>query len=301
MMRRIGMVVVGAVTVLGLAATLAASERATFLLTDGERISGEVVFHTEARTNIRADKNEFNVKVSSGVEMPIPFAQVVAIDFAGGTPSASELAALPPGGHLLTLRNGENRPGQLVDLIGGDTIRWKNAGGDQVNIPITEARRIYLRADRVRDVYNLPATAGQAAEAAPAPAAPIPGPSSAASRRGNSGNNTTVTVRGAVPWTDTGITVRRGQVVRFDVSGGPIYINRTLTAGPAGAGGTRAGTPLESAQNGALIGKVGDGAPFLIGTNNGDIRMNATGKLMLGINDDLFDDNSGSFQVVVSR
>ena len=130
-------------------------------------------------------------------------------------------------------------------------------------------------------------------------------PSTANNNRRGAGNTnanaTTVTVRGAVPWTDTGITVRRGQTLRFDVSGGPVFINRTLQSGPAGVGGTRSGTPLESAQNGALIGKVGTGQPFLIGTNNGDIRMDGTGKLMIGINDDLFDDNSGSFQVVISR
>ncbi|MEO8480883.1 MAG: hypothetical protein ABI634_01665 [Acidobacteriota bacterium] len=298
MMRRAGMVIVGA---LAAVSTVAALERATFLLTNGERISGDVVFHTEARTNIRADKNEFNLKVNSGVEMPIPFAQVVAIDFAGGTPSAAELAALPVNGHLLSLRSGETRQGTLVDLVNGDTVRFKNITDGQVtNVPISEVRRVFLRTDRVREVYNLPAGGAQTADAAPV--APIPAtPSTAANRRGSNGNATTVTVRGAVPWTDTGVTVRRGQTVRFDVSGGPVFINRTLTSGPAGVGGTRAGTPLESAQNGAVIGKVGTGQPFLIGTNSGDIRMDGTGKLMIGINDDVFDDNSGSFQVVITR
>lgn len=294
MMRLAGMAIVGALVAVS---TVAALERATFLLTDGERISGDVVFHTEARTNIRADKNEFNVKVNSGVEMPIPFAQVVAIDFVGGTPTAAEMAALPANGHLLSLRSGETRQGTLVDLVNGDTVRFRNITDGQVtNVPISEVRRVFLKTDRVRDVYNLPATVAEAPGTAPAP---IPSTNTGASRRGTAG--TTVTVRGAVPWTDTGITVRRGQVVHFDVSGGPIYVSRTLAAGPNGAGGTRAGLPVESALNGALIGKVGNSDPFVIGTNTGDIRMNATGKLMIGINDDQFDDNSGSFQVVVSR
>lgn len=299
MMRRAGMAIVGAVVAVS---TVAALERATFLLTDGERISGEVVFHTEARTNIRADKNEFNVKVNSGVEMPIPFAQVVAIDFVGGAPTDAELAALPANGHLLTLRSGETRQGTLVDLVNGDTVRFRNITDGQVtSVPISDVRRVFLRTDRVREVYNLPAAAAPASEvAAAAPPAPIPAtPSTAASRRG--GTNTPVTVRGAVPWTDTGISVRRGQVVRFEVSGGPIYVARTVASGPAGVGGTRAGLPLESALNGAVIGKVGNSEPFLIGTNSGDIRINTTGRLMIGINDDQFDDNSGSFQVVVSR
>ena len=77
----------GLATVLALglgASTMLAAERATFVLTDGERVSGEVVFHTEERTNIRADKNEFNLKVADGTERPIPFSHVVLIDSLGG-------------------------------------------------------------------------------------------------------------------------------------------------------------------------------------------------------------------------
>ena len=44
---------------------LSALERATFVLINGERITGDVVFHTDARTNIRADTSEFNVKIAS--------------------------------------------------------------------------------------------------------------------------------------------------------------------------------------------------------------------------------------------
>ena len=44
---------------------------------------------------------------------------------------------------------------------------------------------------------------------------------------------------------------------------------------------------------GALIGKVGNSAPFLIGSNTQPILMPANGRLMLGINDDGFGDNTG--------
>jgi hypothetical protein len=57
--------------------------------------------------------------------------------------------------------------------------------------------------------------------------------------------------------------------------------------------------PLRSAFLGALIGRVGTGAPFLIGTNTGPITMPASGRLMLGVNDDHHADNSGNYSVLV--
>jgi hypothetical protein len=296
MIRRACPAIVAAIVMSAIA--LSALEHATFVLTNGERISGEVVFHTDARTNIREDTNEFNVKIASGIEMPIPFAQVVAIDFAGGTPQPSEVAALPLEGHLLTLRNGETRVGRLVDLIGGDTIRWRTTGGDEVNVPIADARRIFLQTDRVREVYNLPDTPATTAETAAPAAAP-----SLAGARPSPGLGTTVAVRGALPWTDSGVTVRRGQSVRFEVSG-EVFYTRTTGTGPAGAGAPNANAsyPLPLLPVGALIAKVGpNGAPFAIGAATDALRMPATGRLMLGINDDDFDDNSGSFRVIVIR
>ena len=51
---------------------------------------------------------------------------------------------------------------------------------------------------------------------------------------------------------------------------------------------------------GALIGRINSGAPFAIG-NQETVRMPASGTLYLGINDDNVSDNSGHFQVVISR
>jgi hypothetical protein len=273
-------------------AAVTAAERATFVLTDGERVSGEVVFHTEERTNIRADKNEFNVKINSGVEMPIPFAQVVAIDFAGGQPRAEEIAALPGNGQLLALRNGENRTGRLVDFIGGTTVRWKNSDGQDVDLPMSDVRRVYLRPDRVRDVYNIPQTAPSNA-AVPATQTP--------SRITQAVSGPTVTVRGALPWTDTGLAVRTGQMVRFQATG-EVFVTRTQGVNPDGMGNPNGAYPDPTMPIGTLIAKIGtNGKAFSIGTTTDAIRMPATGRLMLGINDDNFDDNSGSFRVVVAR
>jgi PA-IL-like protein len=100
-------------------------------------------------------------------------------------------------------------------------------------------------------------------------------------------------------WVDTGINVSRGDGVAFNASGDIMV----APGASAGVGGTPALTspqyPVPSAMAGALIGKVGNSAPFLIGSNTQPITMPADGGLMLGINDDGFGDNTGSFSVTI--
>lgn len=277
-------------------------ERATFVLTDGERVSGEVVAHTDARTNIRADKNEFNLKVADGTERPIPFAHVVLIDFIGGQPRDEELAAVPDAGHLITLRNGTARRGQLIDMIEGKSVRWSE-NGNEVTIPIAETRRIYLQPDRIRDTYDV---AGAVARVTPAPATAqaAAGTTSSTGRLSGLGRATAeVTVRGALPWTDTGLTVQRGQRVAFQATG-QVYILRdeASAATPAGIVNDNPNVPVKDLHVGGLIAKIGEkGAPFALGTYTGAVVMPASGRLMLGINDTHFEDNSGAFVVQIYR
>ncbi len=51
---------------------------------------------------------------------------------------------------------------------------------------------------------------------------------------------------------------------------------------------------------GALIGRIGTGQPFLIGTAS-SIAAPAAGQLFLGINDSNVSDNQGSYQVEIQR
>lgn len=51
---------------------------------------------------------------------------------------------------------------------------------------------------------------------------------------------------------------------------------------------------------GALIGRVGNGPVFLIGAG-GVKQMQGRGRLMLGVNDDNFGDNSGEYTVKVTQ
>jgi hypothetical protein len=125
------------------------------------------------------------------------------------------------------------------------------------------------------------ATAGQAAAAIPAGAISVP-----ANQQ----------------WTNTGIPVLRGQRISFNARG-DIMISPTASSGPDGSPAVtnpNVRYPVQGAAAGALIGRVGNGAPFPIGSNTQPIAMPANGPLMLGINDDVLSDNSGSFSVSVS-
>jgi hypothetical protein len=57
---------------------------------------------------------------------------------------------------------------------------------------------------------------------------------------------------------------------------------------------------MPDAPAGALIGRIDNGQPFLIGRNT-SVRMPSDGTLFLGINDDNVSDNSGDFRVLLNR
>jgi hypothetical protein len=101
-------------------------------------------------------------------------------------------------------------------------------------------------------------------------------------------------------WFDTGVDVRSGQVVRFQASG-RVRWGPGRQDGPEGENNSphNPGRPIPSRQAAALIGRIGDDSPFFIGNDSSPIRARSTGRLYLMINDDVLEDNSGSFRVVV--
>jgi Ca2+-binding EF-hand superfamily protein len=110
-----------------------------------------------------------------------------------------------------------------------------------------------------------------------------------------------VTVDAATRWTDTGIFVRRGELVRFDADGTVrLSTDRRDVADASGARtGRRAdNAPVNDALAGSLIARVGGSAPFLVG-GEGPVRMPQDGELRLGVNDDYLDDNAGVFRVTI--
>jgi hypothetical protein len=270
----------------------AGAEQATFILTSGQRVNGPIAAHGRAGTNFRPQFSEFSVGTTDGLEIVIPVERVAVIDFAGGTPGNDELARLQPGEHTLTLRDGADRTGRLVDFLNGMTIRWQNANGRREDIPIAEAARIYIEADAARRLYGYRPT--------------IPRGVGGGTGRGvfsRSLDGVELDVRGGVPWTNTGLRVTAGDTVRFQATGEVFFMRTdTATAGPDGDADMRRNSyPVRAMGVGGLIARVANGTPFPIGSNQQPIRMPATGALQLGINDDNFADNSGAFRVIVRR
>jgi hypothetical protein len=102
-----------------------------------------------------------------------------------------------------------------------------------------------------------------------------------------------------VAWNDSGIDVRAGQTVYFEARG-RVRWGRDRQDGPAGERNSppNPGRPMGNRNAAALIGKIGNDM-FFIGDDSGPFRMRSSGRLYLGINDDVLTDNSGNFQVVV--
>lgn len=100
-------------------------------------------------------------------------------------------------------------------------------------------------------------------------------------------------------WTNTGVYVREGELVRVRASG-----TVQLSGDPAdsgGPGGVESGrrapnSPITSRPAGALIARVGESAAVYVGTAE-TFRAPASGQLYLGVNDDHLADNKGEFRV----
>lgn len=262
-----------------------ANERATFILTNGDRASGTVVHHGGRDTNL-IDGN-FNLGFDNGREQSFAESEVAVIDFAGGQPGASELQTLPSSGHYLVLRNGQSQGGHLVNLVHGDTLVWRNQDGERQQYAIRDVVRVYLNPQSARTTFNYTA-----------PAAPATAVATAGSLEPGA-----VRVEANQAWTDTGMRVKKGDRVAFRATGQIAFGQSPgQTAGPDGNNDLRMTSyPVPVMPVGGLIGKVGNSAPFPIGSNTQPIVMPADGRLMLGINDNELGDNSGFFSVVVTR
>lgn len=189
------------------------------------------------------------------------------------------LAFLLGGGTLvadtLVLRNGREVRGELI-RVERDRIEFQERGGRRT-YDRDEVDRIELRRGRGDDDDDYAHEIGPSGERE-------------------------VSVWANREWTDTGIRVRRGQVVSF-VAMGEVRWGPDRKDGPEGEHNSpyNRDRPIPSRPGAALIGRVGEGRgePFFIGGDRGPIRMPESGRLYLGINDDILRDNSGAFRVRV--
>ena len=123
---------------------------------------------------------------------------------------------------------------------------------------------------------------------------------------GRTPNDVTIDVAGNSRGTDSGIDVRSGDQITFSATGTVIAGQRAGSVGPEGGRtsglGSIIGTrPVPNAGVGALIGYIRtlDGQnsqPFYIGGTL-TFTVPVDGRLFLAINDDNYNDNSGSFSV----
>jgi hypothetical protein len=115
------------------------------------------------------------------------------------------------------------------------------------------------------------------------------------------GTGRDIVIRADQAWTNTGIQLRAGDLFRVDADG---FINwgPNRSDDPNGEPGSpyNANRPLPNRAGGALIGRIGNGEPFFIGSGMQSFRAGSTGTLYLGVNDDYLRDNSGSFRVMIS-
>jgi hypothetical protein len=261
--------------------------RATWVLTTGERISGNINIHTNEKINVA--RGQFAVGTDNGQETQVRVDQVAVIEFVAGAPSNAELQTLPANGHLIAMRDGATHEGRLLDLINGELVRWLYPGDRSEDIPISLVSRVYMNTDAARRVYNYTPSA--------APDRQRPGGLRPGGPTIPNGPGTAVT--GNTPWTDTGVAVQRGNQVRFTASGQVRWsIEADALAGPDGSDKIKnPAFPVPNANVGMLIGRIGNGRAFPIGSLQSPIVMPDNGKLYLGINDVKFDDNAGGFRV----
>lgn len=253
------------------AVPLQAQEVATLALRNGERPSGEL---------IDMNGSSFFLRVN-GQDRQFSIGDVSAVEFVVGAPPADAQNRINAGQPVVVMRSGQVIEGRLSDIGGTRPLR--------LTIDTPSGERQFTSSD-VAQIYVNPIARSAAAQA---PAGV-----------GTSGGPGAITIPANQAWVDTGITVVRGQPVQFAASG-DIMISGNASSG---IGGSPAATvqgiryPVADAPVGALIGRIGNnGRPFLIGANSGPIPMPATGRIMLGVNDDHVGDNTGNFTVTVTR
>lgn len=246
-----------------------AQEAATLALRSGERPSGELV---------DMNASGFVMRIN-GQERAFPASEVTAVEFVVGGISSEAQAKVHAGQPFVMLRNGQLVDGRLSDVGGTHPLR--------LTVDTPSGARDFSSSDVAQIWLN---SGGKA-------------PGGIAGHAGEEGIPAgAIVVPANVAWTDTGITVNNRSRLTFNATG-----NIMLAEGlSSGIGGSPAATapnlkyPVADAPAGALIGRIGNGRPFLIGGNT-QPQMSGSGRLMLGVNDDHVPDNSGSFYVVITK
>lgn len=227
----------------------------------------------------------FEVRVGNDTRM-VPKDQVAWVDFGGSVNvSQANLDSISGSNHLIVMKNGDTMLGNWDDVGGTTPLRltFQTSGGNR-DLTSNDVARIYM----VRPGGNVSSGGGGATV-----------------DRGGMQGDGSVAVMANQPWTDTGMNVRAGEMLRFDVSRTIRVTGNDESTADGNTDVTARAVlrtlPVRAMPVGGLIGRVGNGQPFSIGTAPQPIRMPVNGRLWLGVNDLSFNDNSGHFRVIISR
>jgi hypothetical protein len=256
---------------------LQAQVTGTVVLKSGER-------HTGRDIDYRHDRRLISIRTGQDAQPRVDIEQVAYIDFGGAPEVALNLTGSQG---AVVLKDGTVIRGQVLEVAHQNTdtsspflVIIRETKGQEQRLPVGRVGRVYF--------------AGAAATAQPTTgtgAAPAATPGAG------------IVVSGKQQWTSTGIVVSRGESVTFNVTGEvQLSANAEDIALPAGAksGRVSATAPMPQVVAGTLIGRIGNGLPFVI-SNQTSVVMPAAGQLFLGVNDDQVGDNTGEFRVEISR
>jgi Ca2+-binding EF-hand superfamily protein len=153
------------------------------------------------------------------------------------------------------------------------------------------SRRSFLRQDANRDGVV-------SREEFSAPANDPVGTSGRLARRGDPH---VIVVDATERWVDTGIDLVAGDTLTLRTEGTVRLSGQwSDSATAAGANRRAANAPLPYQPAGALIARVGNGAPIFLGDSPAPRNVTAGGRLYLGVNDDHLADNSGEYRVTIT-
>jgi hypothetical protein len=257
--------------VLALTTPMFAQQGATVSLRSGEQISGELI-------DYNASGFVMNI---GGQTRNIPAGEVGRIEFSGARAlTADQQARLNAGQQFAVLNDGQTIEGRLFDIGGTVPLRLTfdtSSGRREING--NEVATIYLANTPTGTTGTLPSQTPGAVVA-------------------------TITVPANQQWTGSNLNVQAGETLYFQSSGAIQFSrdsnDRAEVAGSLAQKRPSGNAPLSSAYTGALLGRINNGPAFGIG-NLSSVVMPGTGRLFLGVNDDDLRDNSGQFQVVISR
>jgi hypothetical protein len=258
----------------------AADEQVTAMLRNGERVTGRFDGFTNGLVYI---------DVSATDERKIPVGDVALLDLVGGAQGLpeTELSQARGGQHLLLPKSGGPVKGQLVTIEGSErdknnprptTVVFRTESGEERRIALREVGRLYLG-----NFPGQPAAGGGGATAGPETAA-SPG---------------VVRVQANQKWVDTGLALTEGQQLTLE-SSGTVKLNadgsETSPVTGTQSGRKAAGAHAPDLPVGALVGRLGNGQAFGIGSST-SLTMPASGRLYLAVNDDENGDNQGYYDV----